>query len=195
MNPSYIAASITHTVPERLTTYLISPLTNLLVIFALVIMFVNVYMFRKLWKMKKRDYMLVANVTVICIYVVFSIITAVLVSRLSPHGTLTKDDCDSVYMFIPRMLFLITAGINVIYFIANIYTKFKKDKEYEKTVQRGYYAEETREEKQPKEEKHFELSSVTENIKEKIDVEKIKEKVNNLTENVKEIINNKINKE
>lgn len=195
MNPSYVAADITHTVPERLSAYLISPLTNLLVIVTLVIMFVNVYMFRKLWKMKKRDYMLVTNIIVIGIYIVFSIISSVLVSRLGPHGTLTKDDCDYIYMLIPRVLFLITAFINIIYFISNICVKYKKDKEYEETVKRGYFAEETREEKQPKEEKHFDLSSVTENIKEKIDVEEIKEKVSDFTENIKEVINKKVNKE
>ena len=37
MNPSYIAASITHTVQEKLTEYLITPFTNLFVILILVI--------------------------------------------------------------------------------------------------------------------------------------------------------------
>ena len=198
MNPSYIAASITHTVQEKLTEYLITPFTNLFVILILIIMFVNIYMFRKLWKMKKRDYMLITNVTVIGIYAVFSVISAVLVSRLGPHGTLKADDCDTLYMFIPRTLFVITAVVNIVYFIVNIYIKLKKDKEYEETVKRGYYAEEKEsieDDDEPKERKHIDLSGFSENIKEKIDTDSIKEKVDSAVETVKSFIDKKVNKE
>lgn len=197
MNPSYIAASITHTVQEKLTEYLITPFTNLFVIFILIIMFVNIYMFRKLWKMKKRDYMLITNVTVIGVYAVFSIISAVLVSRLGPHGTLKADDCDTLYMFIPRALFVITAVVNIVYFIVNICIKLKKDKEYEETVKRGYYAEESikEDDDEPKERKHIDLSGFSENIKEKIDTDSIKEKVDSAVETVKSFIDKKVNKE
>lgn len=197
MNPSYIAASITHTVQEKLTEYLITSFTNLFVILILVIMFVNIYMFRKLWKMKKRDYMLITNVTVIGVYAVFSVISAVLVSRLGPHGTLKADDCDTLYMFIPRALFVITAVVNIVYFIVNICIKLKKDKEYEETVKRGYYAEESIKEDdyEPKERKHIDLFGMSENIKEKIDTDSIKEKVDSAVETVKSFIDKKVNKE
>lgn len=197
MNPSYIAASITHTVQEKLTEYLITPFTNLFVILILVIMFVNIYMFRKLWKMKKRDYMIITNVTVIGVYAVFSVISAVLVSRLGPHGTLKADDCDTLYMFIPRALFVITAVVNIVYFIVNICIKLKKDKEYEETIKRGYYAEESikEDDDEPKERKHIDLSGFSENIKEKIDTDSIKEKVDSAVETVKSFIDKKVNKE
>lgn len=197
MNPSYIAASITHTVQEKLTEYLITPFTNLFVILILVIMFVNIYMFRKLWKMKKRDYMIITNVTVIGVYAVFSVISAVLVSRLGPHGTLKADDCDTLYMFIPRVLFVITAVVNIVYFIVNICIKLKKDKEYEETIKRGYYAEESinEDDDEPKERKHIDLSGFSENIKEKIDTDSIKEKVDSAVETVKSFIDKKVNKE
>ena len=197
MNPSYIAASITHTVQEKLTEYLITPFTNLFVILVLVIMFVNIYMFRKLWKMKKRDYMIITNVTVIGVYAVFSVISAVLVSRLGPHGTLKADDCDTLYMFIPRALFVITAVVNIVYFIVNICIKLKKDKEYEETIKRGYYAEESikEDDDEPKERKHIDLSGFSENIKEKIDTDSIKEKVDSAVETVKSFIDKKVNKE
>ena len=188
MNPSYIAASITHTVQEKLTEYLITPFTNLFVILILVIMFVNIYMFRKLWKMKKRDYMIITNVTVIGVYAV---------SRLGPHGTLKADDCDTLYMFIPRALFVITAVVNIVYFIVNICIKLKKDKEYEETIKRGYYAEESikEDDDEPKERKHIDLSGFSENIKEKIDTDSIKEKVDSAVETVKSFIDKKVNKE
>ena len=197
MNPSYIAASITHTVQEKLTEYLITPFTNLFVILILVIMFVNIYMFRKLWKMKKRDYMIITNVTVIGVYAAFSVISAVLVSRLGPHGTLKADDCDTLYMFIPRALFVITAVVNIVYFIVNICIKLKKDKEYEETIKRGYYAEESikEDDDEPKERKHIDLSGFSENIKEKIDTDSIKEKVDSAVETVKSFIDKKVNKE
>ena len=197
MNPSYIAASITHTVQEKLTEYLITPFTNLFVILILVIMFVNIYMFRKLWKMKKRDYMIITNVTVIGVYAVFSVISAVLVSRLGPHGTLKADDCDTLYMFIPLALFVITAVVNIVYFIVNICIKLKKDKEYEETIKRGYYAEESikEDDDEPKERKHIDLSGFSENIKEKIDTDSIKEKVDSAVETVKSFIDKKVNKE
>lgn len=197
MNPSYIAASITHTVQEKLTEYLITPFTNLFVILILVIMFVNIYMFRKLWKMKKRDYMIITNVTVIGVYAVFSVISAVLVSRLGPHGTLKADDCDTLYMFIPRALFVITAVVNIVYFIVNICIKLKKDKEYEETIKRGYYAEGSikEDDDEPKERKHIDLSGFSENIKEKIDTDSIKEKVDSAVETVKSFIDKKVNKE
>lgn len=197
MNPGYVAASITHTVQGKLTEYLITPFTNLFVILILIIMFVNIYMFRKLWKMKKRDYMLITNVTVIGVYAVFSVISAVLVSRLGPHGTLKADDCDTLYMFIPRALFVITAVVNIVYFIVNICIKLKKDKEYEETVKRGYYAEESikEDDDEPKERKHIDLSGISENIKEKIDTDSIKEKVDSAVETVKSFIDKKVNKE
>ena len=198
MNPSYVAASITHTVYEKLTEYLVTPFTNIFFILVIIIMFVNAYMFRKLWKIKKRDYMLISNIVVIGIYFVFSVMSAILVSRLGPHGTLKADDCDKMYMLIPRTLFIITAVINLIYFIINIYTKLKKDKEYEETLKRGYYAEKEERpeiEETPKEKKHIDLSSISGNIKEKIDTESIKEKLDDAVETVKSFIDKKGNKE
>ena len=195
MNPEYIAANLVHTIPEKLSEYFLEPFTNFIVIFCLTMMFANVYMFRKLRNIKARDYMLVINIVTIGIYSVFGIISAVLVSRLEPHGTLTLDDCDKTYMFIPRTLFVIVSVINSIYFIVNLITKLKKDKEYNETVKRGYYAEENHlrqtEDKENKHTNHIDMSSFVDNIKEKIDIEGIKDKVNHITEDVKDIINSK----
>lgn len=195
MNPEYIAANLVHTIPEKLSEYFLEPFTNFAVIICLIIMFANIYMFRKLWNIKRRDYMLVTNIATIGIYIVFGIISAVLVSRLGPHGTLTIDDCDKMYMFIPRTLFTIVTVINIIYFIINLVTKLKKDKEYNETVKRGYFAEDNREleteEKEKQSTNHIDISSLVGNIKEKIDIDEIKDKVNNITENVKDIINKK----
>ena len=142
MNPQYMSASFVHTVPEKLSEYFIYPFTNIFIIISLVMMFANVYMFRKLRKIKKRDYIEVLNLFTIGIYIVFSIISSVLVSRLGPHGTLMTDDCDRIYMIIPRTLFVFVAIVNVIFFVVNILTKLKKDKEYKETNERGYFAEE-----------------------------------------------------
>ncbi len=142
MNPQYVAANEVHTIPEKLSEYLIEPFTNFGILICLIIMFANIYMFRKLWKIKRRDYIEVINLFTIGIYIVFSIISAVLVSRLGPHGVLLEDDCDKAYMTFPRALFSIVIAINIIYFVINLVTKLKKDKEYSENVKRGYFAEE-----------------------------------------------------
>jgi len=195
MNPEYIAAHLVHTIPEKLSEYFLEPFTNFGIIICLIIMFTNIYMFRKLWKIKRRDYMLITNIAAIGTYIVFGIISAVLVSRLGPHGTLTIDDCDKIYMLIPRTFFIIVAVINIIYFIINLVTKLNKDKEYNETLKRGYFAEDNREieteEKETKNTNHIDISSLVGNIKEKIDIDEIKDKVNNITEDVKDIINKK----
>jgi len=199
MNPEFIAANYVHTVPQKLEEYFIEPFYNISIILILVIMFTNVYMFRKLRKIRKRDYIEVVNLFTLGIYAIFSIISAILVSRLGPHGKLAVDDCDKLYMFIPRMLFIIVAIVNIIYFVINIVTKLKKDKEYKETEERGYFAEEkTREEieeKHSNQHNHIDASSFIDNIKEKFDMDSIKDKVNNITEDIKEIINSKLNKD
>lgn len=189
MNPQYISAGFIHTVPGKLMEYFVYPFTNISIIISLVMMFANVYMFRKLRKIKKRDYIEVLNLFTIGIYIVFSIISAVLVARLGPHGTLTLDDCDKGYMFIPKTLFIVVAIVNVIFFIVNILTKLKKDKEYRKTNERGYFAEEKTSEDIEEHGGNF-----IDNIKNKFDVDEIKDKVNNITEDIKNIINSKIKK-
>lgn len=199
MNPEFVAANYVHTIPEKLSEYFMEPFTNFIVILILVIMFTNIYMFRKLRKIRKRDYIEVLNICTLGIYAVFAIISSVLVSRLGPHGTLTVDNCDKVYMLIPKTLFSIVAIINVIYFVINIITKLKKDKEYKETEARGYFAEErTSKETEEKEEKYrnsINVTSFIDNIKEKIDVDEIKDKVSNITENIKEIVNSKTKKD
>ncbi len=198
MNPEYLAASTVHTIPEKLEEYFLLPFTNFLVILIIIIMFSNVYMFRKLWKIKSKDYITLINLITIGIYVVFGIISSVLVSRLGPHGTLRADDCDTVYMFIPRAMFVIVSIINIIYFIINIFTKLKKDKEYKETLERGYFAEENKNDTNEDSENHktnnVNIPSFIDNIKEKVDIDEIKSKVNHVTENVKDLINRKNDK-
>ena len=196
MNSQYIAAGFVHTIPNKLGEYFIEPFSNILIILSLIIMFSNIYMFRKLRKIKFRDYIELANIITIGIYIVFAVISAALVSRLGPHGNLYIDDCDLKYMFIPRTLFVIVAIINVICFIINIVTKVKKDKEYRETQERGYFAEErTDEEKQIQAHNHINVSSFIDNIKEKIDVDGIKDKVNSVTEEIKDMVNIKKDKD
>lgn len=195
MNPQYIAAGFVHTIPNKLGEYFIGPFSNILVILSLIIMFSNIYMFRKLRKIKFRDYIELANVITIGIYIVFAVISAVLVSRLGPHGNLYIDDCDLKYMFIPRTLFVIVAIINVICFVINIVTKIMKDNKEKETISRGYYAEEN-ENRQTNENKRNEnVSSFIDNIKQKIDVDVIKDKVNSVTEDIKDMVNSKIKKD
>lgn len=205
MNPEYIAAGFVHTIPERLSEYFLEPLTNIFIILILIIMFANTYMLRKLWKIKTKDYITLVNVITLGIYSVMSIISAVLVSRLGPHGKVALDDCDKLYMTIPRVLFWIVAIVNIVYFIVNICTKARKDKEYEKTIERGYYAEEEtssvddKNEVKSSEEKNINIMdsilSFTENIKERVDLEEIKDKINQVTEDVKDLINKKNDKD
>ena len=199
MNPEFVAATYIHTVPEKLAEYFIKPFTNIGIILILVIMFANIYMFKKLRKIRRRDYVEVVNLFTIGIYSMFSIISAILVSRLGPHGTLTTDDCDNIYMFIPKTLFLVIAILNIIYFVINIITKLKKDKEYKDAEERGYFAEEKAiektEEKQSETHNNIDISSFIDNIKEKIDMDSIKDKVNNITEDIKEMVNSKIKKD
>ena len=194
MNPQYIAAGFVHTIPDKLGEYFIEPFSNILVILSLVIMFSNVYMFRKLRKIKYRDYIELANLITIGIYIVFAIISAVLVSRLGPHGNLYVDDCDLKYMFLPRTLFIIIAIINVICFVINIITKIVKDNKEKEVVARGYYADEN-ETRQTNEDKRNEnISSFIDNIKQKIDIDVIMDKVNSVTEDIKDRVNSKIKK-
>lgn len=197
MNPEFVAASYVHTVPEKLTEYFVEPWTDFGIVLILIIMFANIYMFRKLRKIKRRDYIEIVNLFTIGIYSVCSIISAILVSRLGPHGKLVADDCDKIYMFFPRTLFTIVAIVNVICFVINIWTKLKKDKEYKKAKERGYFAEETSEkkEKQTEAHNHIDTSSFIDNIKEKFDMDGIKDKVNNITDDIKEIVNSKIKKD
>lgn len=198
MNPQYMAAGFVHTVPEKLSEYFLEPFTDVFVVISLIAMITNIYMFRKLRKIKKRDYIEIINLFTIGIYAVVSIISSVLVSRLGPHGNLYKDDCDYIYMIFPKALFMIVAIINVIYFVINIVTKFKKDKEYKETVERGYFAEERkREETYEDKEKtnHINGMSFIDNIKDKIDMDKIKDKISNIAEDAKEMINSKLKKD
>lgn len=196
MNPEFIAADYTHTIPEKLNEYFIKPFTDFRIVLVLIIMFANVYMFRKLRKIKKRDYIEIINLFTLGIYTVISIISAVLVSRLGPHGKVAVDLCDAKYMTIPIILFILVAILNTIYFVINIVTKLKKDKEYKEVEERGYFAEEkTREEKQFEERNHIDVSSFIDNIKDKMDMESIKDKVNNITEDIKEMVNSKIKKD
>ena len=203
MNPEYIAAGFVHTIPERLSEYFLEPLTNIFIILILIIMFANTYMLRKLWKIKTKDYMTIINIVTVGIYSVMAIISSVLVSRLGPHGKVALDDCDKAYMSIPRLLFIVVAIINIIYFIVNICTKAKKNKEYKETLERGYYAEDTtnddyeKTEKKSSEHKNImdSVSSLAEEIKEKVDFDGIKDKVSQVTEDVKELINKKNDKE
>lgn len=199
MNPEYISAGIVHTVSERLYAYFLTPLTNILIVFVLIIMIVNGYMFKKLRKIKTKDYMTVVNMITLGVYFVFSVITSVLVSRLGPHGTLAVDDCDKTYMFVPRTLFIVVAIVNVVYCIIDVVTKIKKDREYKETEERGYYTErqEANDEQEDYLKRHemkasgIDLNSFAENIKSKIDIDKVKNKVNEFTENVKDMINKK----
>lgn len=188
MNPEYMAAGITHTIPEKLFEYFAYPLTNIFIILILVIMFANPYMLRKLWRIKTKDYITVLNVIAIGIYCVVSVISAVLVSRLGLHGTLAADDCDKMYMMIPRGLFVIAAVINIIEFVMGIISKVNKDKEYEENVKRGYFAEEDNKRQKTVDFKNIldSISSLTEDVK---------DKVNQVTEDVKDLINNRNNKE
>ena len=207
MNPEYVAANFVHTIPEKLTEYLLEPFTDIFVILVLIIMFANMYMLKKLWKIKARDYITILNVLTLCVYISVSIISAVLVSRLGPHGVLAKDECDKFYMILPRALFLITAIINVIECIMNIFTKIKKDKEYKETVERGYFAEETTNENNEKKETENKsqsanklnivdnITSFAEELKDRIDIDGIKSKVNQGIEDLKELINKRNDKE
>lgn len=205
MNLEYVAAGFVHTIPDKLSEYFLEPLTNIFTILILIIMFANTYMLRKLWKIKTKDYITLINTITLGIYSVISIISAVLVSRLGPHGKVAADECDFTYMVIPRGLFCIVAIINVLYFITNIFTKVKKDKEYKETVERGYYAEETsnkfttEDDSQPKSVNQrniiHNISSFAEDIKEKVDFDSIRDKVSQVTEDVKDLINNRNNKE
>lgn len=198
MNPQYMAAGFVHNIPGKLSEYFLNPFTNILVIISLIAMLANVYMFRKLRKIKKRDYIEVINLFTLGIYAVFSIISSVLVSRLGPHGNLYKDDCDYMYMILPRTLFMIVATLNVIYFVINIITKLIKDKEYDETVKRGYFAEDKKREKANEDKEkanHINRKSFIDNIKDKFDMDEVKDKVNNITEDIKEIINSKLKKD
>lgn len=190
MNPEFVAANYVHTIPEKLTEYFVSTLSNFFVILILIIMFANIYMFRKLRKIWKKDYIEVINIFTIGIYIMFSILSAILVSRLGPHGTLTVDDCDKVYMFIPKTLFTLVAAVNIIYFVINIITKLKKDNEYKENEERGYFAEkeigEETKERKLNIHNHIDVSSVIDNIK---------DKVSDITEDIKEMVNSKLNKD
>lgn len=191
MNPEFVAISITHTVGEKLSEYFIEPFTNVGILFILVVMITNSYMFKKLRKIKSNDYIIIINMITISIYCICSAISAVLVSRLGPHGMLKTDDCDTMYMAFPRLLFIIVSIINIACFVINIVNKIKKDKEYKETIERGYFAEEQNNNnfKQTKEKSHIDLSSYVENIKENIEDLEIKDKVNKVTESVKYLVN------
>ena len=117
MNPDFVAAGFVHTIPEKLYEYFMQPLTNITVILVLVIMCANTYMFKKLWKIRTKDYMIIINMLTLGIYLFMGIISAVLVSRLGPHGKISIDDCDKLYMTIPRVIFFIVAAINIVYFV------------------------------------------------------------------------------
>ena len=200
MNPGFMAAGYVHTIPEKLVEYFAKPFTNLFVIFVLVIMFANTYMFKKLWKIKAKDYMIVINIVTIGIYVFMAVISAVLVSRLGPHGNLKGDDCDLGYMFIPRICFYVVSAINILYFVINLFTKLKKDKYEQDTIKRGYFAEENEETgdeegseklEDKKSNINLDISSIAKNIKDKIDLESVKDKVSEFTDNVRDLINKK----
>ena len=203
MNPEYISAGITHTIPEKLFEYFVTPFTDWYVVLMLIIMFANMYMLKKLRKIRARDYITLINIITLGIYFVFSIISAVLVCRLGPHGNLKLDLCDSKYMLFPILLFYLVGVINIIECIVNVVTKIKKDKKYNETMQRGYYAEENERYSDDEEESNSasqkniidSISSFAENVKEKINVDGIKDKVNQVTEDVKDLINNKNNKD
>lgn len=205
MNPDYVFAGSTHTISEKLVEYLIEPFSSISVILIIIVMFSNTYILRKLWKIKEKDYVTLLNIITLGIYVSMSIISAVLVSRLGPHGTLNIDDCDTKYMFLPKILFNIVAVINIIVFIIGMFTKIQKNIEYNKTVKRGYYAEakekdinnEKKTKPNPKNEKSM-LDSIALFIKkqaEKIDEQKIKEKVNQFANILRNLINRIGNKE
>lgn len=191
MNPEFIAANYVHTIPEKLTEYFIEPFTDFRIVLALIIMFANVYMSRKLRRIKRRDYLEIINLFTVGIYCVCSIISAVLVSRLGPHGKVAVDLCDAKYMTIPIILFIIVSIINVVCFIINIITKLKKDKECAETIERGYFAEE----KTYEEKNHHVNASFLGNIKDKIDIDGVKDKVTSITEDIKEMVNSKIKKD
>ena len=206
MNPSIMAGGFVHTVPEKLYEYFARPLTNITVIFILILMCANTYMFKRLWKIRAKDYMIIINLATLGLYTFMSVISAVLVSRLGPHGSLKGDYCDFNYMAFPIISFYIVAAVNVIYFVVNLFIKLKKDKEEQDAIKRGYFAEtdeddkksdesETKHENKVNSSINFDISSFAQNIKDKIDLGGVKDKVNEISDSVKDLINKKSNED
>ncbi|MDD2628400.1 MAG: hypothetical protein PHR25_03965 [Clostridia bacterium] len=120
------------TYSEMLIRDLLTPLTNILILFMVIAMFVTPHILRKKRKIKRRDDLIILNTFVICTYILLSMIIAYVVINKSFNQS--RD-----YMMIPKIIFCIVGLLNVIigfkYLFKDVIIKLKEKNESTKTKQ------------------------------------------------------------